>query len=375
MLSSRLSRSARIPRAVGPWRRLSCPRAAFSARLYSATPAQDGPVSSETNRAEATKKRFWNDVGLEKRDSVYVVTLDKRPLKTPSGKVLALPENKSMMASLIAAEWDHQETLLKPHALPATSVTARAIDGLAEQETRSAVQEALLKYLDTDTICFYQDYPPQLERLQAEHWDPLLEWARKTYDVEINKAESILFCAQPEATKEKFRQVIAKFDQWQLAALERATYTTKSFIIGLALVTKHLTVEQAALAATVEVCSQIERWGEVEDTHDVDYHDYDDAMMKHMSVLMDELGSPREPLFELVWGLTYVGVHCQDVGPTGSYPMSDVCPDLSAPRLTWSNVGTEAKTAFTATNLEGEEKPARSAQTRSSYKERNFVGI
>jgi len=74
--------------------------------------------------------------------------------------------------------------------------------------------------------------------------------------------------------------------------MERATYTTKSFIIALALVKRHLTVEQASLAATVEVCSQIERWGEVEDSalicdkmkmnrsdhcstsaHDVDYHD------------------------------------------------------------------------------------------------------
>jgi chaperone required for assembly of F1-ATPase len=48
--------------------------------------------------------------------------------------------------------------------------------------------------------------------------------------------------------------------------MERATYTTKSFIIALALVKRHLTVEQASLAATVEVCSQIERWGEVEDS-------------------------------------------------------------------------------------------------------------
>lgn len=49
-------------------------------------------------------------------------------------------------------------------------------------------------------------------------------------------------------------------------ALERATYASKSLIIALALVTKHLTVEQASLAATVEVNSQIERWGEVEDS-------------------------------------------------------------------------------------------------------------
>jgi ATP synthase F1 complex assembly factor 2 len=72
--------------------------------------------------------------------------------------------------------------------------------------------------------------------------------------------------------------------------MERATYTTKSFIIALALVKKHLSVEQASLAAQVEVASQIQRWGEVEDSerltniltifsptfssaHDVDFHD------------------------------------------------------------------------------------------------------
>ncbi|KAG6845190.1 hypothetical protein H0H87_012747 [Tephrocybe sp. NHM501043] len=181
--------------------------------------------------------RFWNDVGLAKRGSAHVITLDGRALKTPSGNVLALPESKSLLASLIAAEWDHQETLLKPHALPAvrcshlencslesdavtqTSIASRAIDGLMEKETRSEVQEAVLKYLDTDTVCFYQNYPPQLERLQAEHWDPLLDWARKTYDVEIHKAESLLFSSQPEATKGKFRKVIAEFDQWQMAGM------------------------------------------------------------------------------------------------------------------------------------------------------------
>lgn len=47
--------------------------------------------------------------------------------------------------------------------------------------------------------------------------------------------------------------------------MERATYTSKSFLIALALVMKRITVEQAAKAAHVEVNSQIEKWGEVED--------------------------------------------------------------------------------------------------------------
>jgi ATP synthase mitochondrial F1 complex assembly factor 2 len=74
-------------------------------------------------------------------------------------------------------------------------------------------------------------------------------------------------------------------------AMERVTFTTKSFIIALALLHGRITAEQAALASQVEVASQIERWGEVEDcafvsfvralveayfrrlAHDVDYHD------------------------------------------------------------------------------------------------------
>lgn len=48
-------------------------------------------------------------------------------------------------------------------------------------------------------------------------------------------------------------------------ALERATYSSKSFLIGLALTLRHITAEQAAQASHVEVNSQIEKWGEVED--------------------------------------------------------------------------------------------------------------
>jgi len=50
-----------------------------------------------------------------------------------------------------------------------------------------------------------------------------------------------------------------------ILAMERITYVTKSFLIALALVKRYLTVEEAAVAAQVEVSSQIQRWGEVED--------------------------------------------------------------------------------------------------------------
>jgi len=143
-----------------------------------------------------------------------------------------------------------------------------------------------------DFISFYQDDPPPLVRLQREHWDPLLDWVRAEFDIEIITSYSVLFSSQPKASKQKLDQIMTGFDRWQMAgqyygpltmscskssiltlfllsAMERVTYTTKSFLIALALVHKRLTAEQAALAAQVEVSSQIERWGEVEDCTDI----------------------------------------------------------------------------------------------------------
>jgi chaperone required for assembly of F1-ATPase len=48
--------------------------------------------------------------------------------------------------------------------------------------------------------------------------------------------------------------------------MERAVYSTKSFIIALALIRRKLNTEEAALASHVEVTSQIKTWGEVEDS-------------------------------------------------------------------------------------------------------------
>jgi len=233
----------------------------------------DGLPVTDTNRAEVTQKRFWKDVGIERRGDSLVVTLDKRALKTPSGQTLLLPLNKGLPASLIATEWDHQEVLLKPHALPMTSIVSRAVDAMVEEQTRAEVREALVKYINTDTVCFFHNNPEPLERLQTKHWTPLLDWARESFDVKIDVSNSIMSVRQPPETQEKLAKVLESFDHWEMAALERATYASKSLIIALALVKKHLSVEEAALAATVEVNSQIERWGEVEDTHDVDYHD------------------------------------------------------------------------------------------------------
>ncbi|KAI8998991.1 ATP12-domain-containing protein [Trametes punicea] len=238
-----------------------------------ATVSNSQQAADLTKRAETTLKRFWKTVGIERRDGGYAVTLDKRPLKTPGGKPLIIPPEKRLVAALVASEWENQETVLKPHALPMTSIVSRAIDAFQDGSTRSEVRAQLLRYLETDTIFYHADEPAGLVKLQEIHWKPILDWARETFGVDIKVSNSLFVPPQTPETITTFGELLTTFSPWEMAAMERATYTSKSFLIALALLMRRLDVDQAAEAAHVEVNSQIERWGEVEDTHDVDYHD------------------------------------------------------------------------------------------------------
>ena len=87
-----------------------------------------------------TLKSFWKTVGIEENPGMFQlvnfdiislivnidgfnVTLDRRTLRTPNGKPLTIPSKKRLAATLIANEWDNQEKVLKPHALPVVSAS------------------------------------------------------------------------------------------------------------------------------------------------------------------------------------------------------------------------------------------------------------
>ncbi|KDE04284.1 hypothetical protein MVLG_05312 [Microbotryum lychnidis-dioicae p1A1 Lamole] len=249
-------------------------RGPFAADADVAATAPGNPAEPQTSRAEKMMRRFWKTVSVSPQpDGTYAVMLDKRTLKTPGGTKISLPKQQLAVAVLIAEEWENQLAVLKPHTLPMTSIISRAIDGLSTPDVRAEVVANLLRYLDTDTVCFHEEEPDHLVTLQDAHWNPLLDWVRKTYDVELIKYEGILNTKQPDPTIVKLGGVVADYDEYKLAAFERAVLASKSYLIALGLVEGHLSVDEAAKCAHVEVQSQINRWGEVEDTHDVDHQD------------------------------------------------------------------------------------------------------
>lgn len=66
---------------------------------------------------------------------------------------------------------------------------------------------------------FHNDDPPPLVEMQQKYWDPLLDWARTAFDVDIQVSSSILFHSQPPETKNKFDGILAQLDPWEMAGV------------------------------------------------------------------------------------------------------------------------------------------------------------
>lgn len=127
----------------------------------------------------------------------------------------------------------------------------------------------MLKYANTDTVCFHESDPKALVRLQAQHWDPLLDWVSERFGTRPSVAFDTLSNSQPPQLIEALKAHLHELTPLELAALEKSLHLTKSIFLSLALLHGRLSVAEAMDAAWVETSAQIETWGEVEDSHDV----------------------------------------------------------------------------------------------------------
>jgi len=127
----------------------------------------------------------------------------------------------------------------------------------------------VLEFLSSDTICFYADEPEELVQLQKKEWQPVIDWFDKKYCVSIEPS-SHLVIAVPDDVIQQLKVRLAPLSGWSLTGLEFAVETLKSFILAMALIDNHLTVEKAVSLSRLELEFQISRWGSVEWAHDLE---------------------------------------------------------------------------------------------------------
>jgi chaperone required for assembly of F1-ATPase len=218
----------------------------------------DPMVSARQGARPSLRKRFYERASVAETagEGGYAILLDGKPVKTPLRRALAAPTRE--LANLIAREWDAQEKVIDPAAMPLTRLANAAIDAVADHA--GAVTDEVAKYLGSDLLCYRADAPPGLVARQAQHWDPVIGWAHGKLDARFVLVEGIVYAAQPDDTIAKARAAIPK-DLWRLAAVASITTLTGSALLALALAQGAIERDAAWAAAHVDEDFQMESWG------------------------------------------------------------------------------------------------------------------
>ncbi len=175
-------------------------------------------------------KRFWTEATAGPEGDGFAVRLDGRPVRTPAKRPLILPTRA--MAEAVAAEWAAVDAEVDPRRMPVTRAANAAIDKVAVQFDEVAAMIAA--YGRTDLLCYRATGPQALVRAQAAAWDPMLDWAARTYGARLAVAEGVVPVAQPaEATARLAAEVFA-CSPFRLTALHDLVALTGSLVLGLA---------------------------------------------------------------------------------------------------------------------------------------------
>ncbi len=203
-------------------------------------------------------RRFYEQVRVAGDAPPFTIELDGKPLKTPLKAPFEVPTRP--LAEAVADEWRAQEKTINPFAMPLTRLCNAAIDRVRGR--RSEVLAAITAHGAHELLCYRAETPLAFAHLQAETWDPLLQWAERQMGAGFTVTRGVMPVAQDERTLRAIAGRYGVFGDYQLAALNNMATLTSSAILPLAVAERHLSPEQAWRAANLEEQWNISQWGE-----------------------------------------------------------------------------------------------------------------
>ncbi|WP_106639546.1 ATP12 family chaperone protein [Allosphingosinicella vermicomposti] len=221
-------------------------------------------------------KRFYKDVAVRAGAEGHEIVLDGRPVRTPAREPLLLPT--LALAEAVAAEWEGQGDQVDPRTMPLTGLANAAIDRVAKD--RAAFAAGLARYGEGDLLCYRAEGPDSLIARQDAAWTPLLDWARRRFDVDFTLICGIMHNAQPDGTVERLSAAVDSRNPFELAGLSPLVTISGSLVIALALAEGAADLDTAWAAASLDEAWQAEQWGEDAEARaalDARRHDFEAA--------------------------------------------------------------------------------------------------
>ncbi|MBW8636805.1 ATPase [Hoeflea sp. WL0058] len=227
--------------------------------LYDSEKDADPVRLAQGHSGRQLPKRFYEQAAAAEDDGGFVVQLDGKTVRTPARSVLKLQTRA--LAELIADEWNSQEKLIDPAAMPATRLANTALDGVALET--EAVLEDVLRFAGTDLLCYRAGSPEGLVASQNEAWDPIIDWAHSRLGARFLLAEGVMHVEQPSESLRAVNIHLKQFqDPFAVAALHSMTSLTGSALLALAVAFREIEPEEAWAAAHVDEDWNIRQWGE-----------------------------------------------------------------------------------------------------------------
>ena len=188
--------------------------------------------------------------------------LDGRTMRLPSGARLLVGAPR--LAEAIAREWQEAGGAkggeMSFADTPLTRVAGTAQERIAPDPAPTI--DAIARYGETDLLCYRADFPRELAQLQAQRWQPWLDWAALTYDAPLRVTSGIGHIRQHHDSISAFRHAVAALDHDVLAGLGIAVPALGSLVLGLALASNAMDAETAFALGTLDELFQAGQWGE-----------------------------------------------------------------------------------------------------------------
>jgi chaperone required for assembly of F1-ATPase len=202
-------------------------------------------------------KRFWKEAAAVADTGGWRIELDGRPLRTPKQAMLLVPTAE--LATEIAREWADSPEQVDPRAMPSTGLANAAVDRVSPDP--AAFAAGLARYGQGDLFAYRAESPQGLVDRQAAAWDPLLQWARRRFDIDFAVTSGITFVPQPEHTVARLAHAVAALDPFHLAALSPLVTIGGSLVAALAVLEGEASADRAWAAVSVDEAWQLEKWG------------------------------------------------------------------------------------------------------------------
>jgi chaperone required for assembly of F1-ATPase len=201
-------------------------------------------------------QRFWKEVSWDGER----VLLDGRPVRLPGGAVLCVKSEK--LAQAITAEW--QSVKVGSSTISFADVPLTRLAGTAQERIAPdpmATVGAIVRYAETDLLCYRAEGPEELVRRQTHAWQPWLDWAARELDAPLCVTTGVIHVPQPRESLRAFRSAVAAQDVPTLTALGVAVPALGSLVLGLALAASRLDAQTAHSLSVIDELFQEELWG------------------------------------------------------------------------------------------------------------------